>query len=155
VTVLQHFAFGAWLLLTAFIMAKLEVHIEGAAGWAQNLPTWRLDNALVRAIMGGRHLTGYHLYFHLLVLLLLHAPFMLGAVSFSLGRELRVIAFLILLWLLEDFFWFVINPAFGWRAFRRKHITWHHESWWGFMPREYWIAAPLGLWLYVISQAIQ
>lgn len=151
---LQHLVFGVWLLLSAFVMAKLEVHIEGADGWAKNLPTWRLDNRVIRTILGGRVLTGYHLYFHLLVLLLLHAPFTVGAVPFSMGRELRVIAFLILLWLLEDFFWFLINPAYGWRAFRRRHITWHRESWWGFMPREYWIAAPLALWLYAISHTI-
>jgi hypothetical protein len=151
---MDHVMFAIYLFVTALIMAHLEVQIEGAHGWAQNLPTWRIDNSLTRIVLGGRALTGYHLYFHLFVALLLHAPLALGLVPFSAAVELRLFAFLILLWLLEDFLWFLVNPAYGWRAFRSDRIRWHAGSWWGFMPREYWIAAPLGFCLYMLSHTI-
>jgi hypothetical protein len=147
----NHFGFFVFLMLTALVMAQLEVQIEGSAGWAGNLPTWRVENGFTDAVLGGRPLTGYHAFFVLFIALLVHWPYALGLLEFSLGVELRLISFIVLLWLLEDFFWFVINPAYGWRAFRAEHIHWHRKTWWGIMPREYWLSAPLGLTLYVLS----
>jgi hypothetical protein len=151
VNVLQHVAFAVFLVVTAITMAHLEVQIEGAAGWAQNLPTWRIDTPITRFLLGGRALTGYHLYFHLFIALMLHAPFAIGLLRITPGAELRLLSFLVLFWLLEDFFWFIINPAYGWRAFRADRIRWHRHTWWGIMPREYWLAAPIGLILYALS----
>lgn len=147
----NHLDFIVFLVMTALIMAHLEVQIEGAAGWAGNLPTWRIENRLTRLLLGGRPLTGYHLFFMLFVAVLLHWPCALGLLQPSLAVELRLVSFMLLLWLLEDFFWFIVNPAFGWRAFRRDVIHWHSRSWWGIMPREYWVAGPLGLVLYALS----
>ena len=147
----QHVAFVIFLVIASLVMAHLEVQIEGAAGWAQNLPTWRIDNPLTRIILGGRALTGYHLYFHMFIALLLHVPYALGLIPISISAELRLLAFLVLFWLLEDFIWFLINPAYGWRAFRADRIRWHRHTWWVIMPREYWLAAPLGLSLYLLS----
>jgi hypothetical protein len=33
-----------WALLMAFFFANVEIQIEGAAGWAANLPTWRIEH---------------------------------------------------------------------------------------------------------------
>jgi len=148
---LQHIAFMAYLLAAAWAMARLEVQIEGAEGWARSLPTWRVDNAFTRSILGGRPLTGYHVWFHILIVLLVHAPFGLGLVTHTLAAELRIIAFLVLFWLVEDWLWFVINPAFGLSAFRADRIRWHQHSWWLIAPREYWLAAPIGVGLYLLS----
>jgi hypothetical protein len=95
--------------------------------------------------------TGYHLFIHIFVLLLAHLPFALSLVPFSLGAELRILSFLILFWLVEDYLWFVLNPAFGWRRFRREEIWWHAPNWWWIMPRDYWLFGPLGLFLYALS----
>jgi hypothetical protein len=65
--------------------------------------------------------------------------------------ESRVIAFIILFWIVEDFLWFVINPAWRISAFRRDRIIWHQHAWWGIMPREYWVFLPVALALYVAS----
>lgn len=146
-----HVAFFLVLLLTATVFALLEIEIEGEAGWAVNLPTWRLENHWAHWVLGSRPLTGYHAYVHLFVFLLLHLPYALGFVAPSLQAELRILAFLILFWILEDFLWFVLNPAFGLRKFKREHIWWHAPAWWGFMPREYWLFTPLGVALYVLS----
>ena len=147
----DHLAFVIFLVATALVMAHLEVQIEGQHGWAEKLPTWRIDNFITRLLLGGRVLTGYHVFFHVFILLMVHAPFAMGLVGFSLRAELRLISFLLLFWILEDFFWFIINPAYGWRAFRADRIRWHRHSWWGIMPREYWIAGPLGILLYFAS----
>ena len=65
--------------------------------------------------------------------------------------EARIFAFLILFWTVEDFLWFVANPAYGLKRFTPKHIPWHRRSWWGIMPRDYWIMPPIAGLLYWLS----
>jgi hypothetical protein len=147
----SHLAFLAYLFLASLVFALLEVQIEGEAGWARNLPTWRYENRITRALLGHRPITGYHLYMHLLVIALVHAPFALGLLESSLAGELRILAFLVLFWVVEDFLWFVVNPAWGFRHFRQDRIRWHALHWWGMMPRDYWIFMPIGVVLYAAS----
>lgn len=147
----DHLLFFAALTGTAFVFARLEVEIEGRAGWATGLPTWRIENRWTRRLLGHRVLTGYHLFSHLFVLFLAHSPYALALVPPSIDAELRILAFLVLFWTLEDFLWFVVNPAFGLRRFRREVVGWHAASWWWIMPREYWFMVPLGLALYTLS----
>ena len=33
----------AWVLLMAIFFAEVEIQIEGGAGWATSLPTWRIE----------------------------------------------------------------------------------------------------------------
>jgi hypothetical protein len=140
-----------FLLAAAALFAQLEIQIEGGAGWAANLPTWRRDSRWTRLVLGGRPLTGYHVYCHLFVLVLLHLPFGAGLADWSVHGEVRIIAFLILFWILEDFLWFVLNPRYGIRGFTRRRAPWHASAWWWIMPREYWVFMPLGFLLYVWS----
>jgi len=50
-----------WVALMAFFFAKVEIQIEGAAGWASALPTWRIESHwLLDIFWGGRPMTGYH-----------------------------------------------------------------------------------------------
>ena len=147
----QILLFIAGLLATSIVFALLEIEIEGDNGWAARLPTWRYQSRWTRRLLGARPITGYHLYFQLLVLLLTHLPYMLGIVRPGLAVELRIIAFVLLFWVIEDFLWIVLNPAYGLRRFRRDTIWWHAESWWGFMPRDYWIFTPIAAVLYAAS----
>ena len=142
-SLLQIILFGVGLLATSAVFALLEIQIEGDAGWAARLPTWRYQSRWTRRILGARAVTGYHLYFQLFVLLLSHLPYVLGSARPGVATELRILAFILLLWVLEDFLWFVLNPAYGLRRFRRDAIWWHADSWWGFMPRDYWIFTPI------------
>jgi hypothetical protein len=148
---LEHVVFALFLLAAAASFALLEIQIEGGAGWAANLPTWRLDTRLTRLLMGGRPLTGYHLWCHAFVVVVAHLPFGLGFVDWSFRGEARVAAFVILFWIIEDFLWFVLNPGYGIRSFRRDRVAWHASAWWWIMPREYWIFLPVGIALYVWS----
>lgn len=151
-TIWQHAAFIAELVAASLIAALLEVQIEGGNGWAASLPTWRVPTpAWARPLLGARSITGYHVYVQLFMLVVMHAPYALGLVTPSVSAELRILSFLVLFWVVEDFLWFVVNPAFGIRRFRRGEVWWHAAAWWGFMPRDYWIGVPLGIGLYVLS----
>ena len=148
---MAHVTFFGFLTAAAVLLALVEIQAEGSNGWGENFPTWRVSNWLTRLLWGKRPVTGYHLYLNLFVLVLLHFPFAAGFVQWSGRLEFRVFAFLVMFWLLEDFLWFVLNPAYGLHRFKREVVWWHAKNWWGFMPADYWIAAPLGAWLYWMS----
>lgn len=148
---LAHLYFIIALLAVSWAFARLEIEIEGDRGWASGLPTWKLENRWTRLALGERPLTGYHLWAHVVILLLVHLPYALTLTSVSVVAELRILAFLVLFWILEDFLWFVLNPSYGLRRFTRAGAPWHAGSWWIFMPREYWIFLPVGVWLYAWS----
>ncbi len=148
---LPHALFLAALLILTLLFALAEIQIEGSHGWAANLPTWRLDNRWVRRFYSSKPLTGYHLYAQLFILFVIHLPFALGLVRPAWHVEARLLAFFILFWIMEDFLWFLLNPAFGLKRFQPRHIWWHAPTWWWIMPRDYWIFLPVGLLLYWLS----
>jgi hypothetical protein len=113
------------------------------------LPTWRICNRWTKIFYGCRPLTGYHFWLQLFVFLIAHLTFALGLSRWSWAMELRVIGFVIIFFLIEDFLWFVLNPAFGIRRFRREHIWWHAPTWWWIMPRDYWVFSIVGCGTYM------
>ena len=142
------------LVLCATFMALLEIQIEGPHGWAAELPTWRIENRWTRLFNDGRPLTGYHLYLNLFLLAMAHMVYAVDATVPFARTELEIFAFLILLFVLEDWLWFVFNPAFGLQKFRREYVWWHARTWWWIMPRYYWLLTPLGLALYWVSWTV-
>ena len=122
-------------ILIAFVIAKLEINIEGKNGWAENLPTWRRKNFLTKMIWGELPITGYHLWFLAMIEIFLHFPFVTGA-TWSIGLELQIQAMFLLATVIEDFFWFVLNPEFGFKKFNKFHARWH-EGWVGPVPYFY------------------
>ena len=143
--------FFAEILVTAFLFAMLEIQIEGTDGWAAKLPTWRISNRWTKAVLGHKPLTGYHLYAFVFVLIMLHFPFALNLTAFTWKSEMRILSFMIFFWIVEDFLWFVLNPQYGLRKFKREFIWWHEHSWWLIAPREYFIYGPAGVLLYYFS----
>ncbi len=133
---LTFFVFTIWL---AFCFAHVEVQIEGKEGWATKLPTWRLAKThwVSRLFFGGREATGYHVWIQLFMLSIFHLPLLFT--SFTWSHEFSILAMFIFFWIFEDFLWFVINPAYGIRSFKKGSVPWHHDCWWGFAPREYFI----------------
>lgn len=147
---LELLALLVFLLASALAFAWIEINTEGKEGhgWAERLPTWRIDDRVVVAIWGGRPLTGYHLAIMTFMLIMVHFPFFAG-LEWTPALECRVLGFYILFWVLEDFLWFVINPAYGLKRFKRENIWWHAPRWWKGMPLDYWIFTPIGALLLV------
>ena len=135
-THLQPWLLLGWVLLLSFFFAKVEIHIEGSDGWAAKLPTWRIEKHwLLDIFWGSRPMTGYHAWVFSFITLFFHAAiFVYG--SWTPQLEARILACLIFFWILEDFLWFVLNPAFGIAKFRPEHIPWH-KHWFLGMPVEY------------------
>lgn len=146
--------FVLYLVVVSSIFALLEIQAEGENGWAAKFPTWRVKNGWTKVLLGEKPLTGYHLYFFLFMVLVAHCPYGLGIVKYNTSIELRILSFLVLFFTIEDFLWFVLNPHFGLRKFKPQFIWWHAAQWWWIMPRDYWIAIPLGLILYMLSYKI-
>ena len=73
--------------------------------------------------MGQRPLTGYHVYAFTIPMLILHLPYVMG-VDWTLAGELRTIATYFVLAVVWDYLWFVLNPAYTVRRFRRGNVWW-------------------------------
>jgi hypothetical protein len=128
--------FLAFMVLLAFILALWEIQIEGKDGWAAKAPCWRIKKKWVVRLTGGRPLTGYHVFMTLFILATLHLP--LFFVSWSWQLECLLVGFYLGMVLVEDFLWFVLNPYYGIKSFRKGKIWWH-KRWWGPVPDFYWI----------------
>ncbi|MES3025313.1 MAG: hypothetical protein V4857_27370 [Pseudomonadota bacterium] len=132
----------AAVLVLAFFFAKAEIHIEGNAGWAANLPTWRIEKHwLLDLFWGGRPMTGYHAWVFPFIAIFFHFPLFFMA-EWSWQLEARALASIMLFWIAEDFMWFLLNPAFGWKRFQPQYVNWH-KHWIAGAPIEYWLFSML------------
>jgi len=136
--------FSIYFLILAIAYAKLEISIEGKFGYAEKLPCrkWRLKGPL-RSIIGNReYLSEYHIWMIVFLLLAFHMP--LWFTGWGLLRtELFVIGLFIVFLVMEDFLWFLLNPHYGLRRFRKEEVWWH-PSWILGLPSFYWTYLPLG-----------
>jgi len=132
-----------WVLLLAFFFANVEIQIEGCHGWAASLPTWRIDkHPLLDIFWGGRPMTGYHAWIFSFMFLAFHFPQVLLN-SFSLRIEARCLGCLMLFWIVEDYLWFVLNPAFGIDRFSPAFVPWH-KQWLLGIPTDYLVFTIVG-----------
>lgn len=139
-----------WVALLALFFAQTEIQIEGAAGWAANLPTWRIEHHwLLDLFWGGRPMTGYHAWVFPFILLFFHFPVFLNGI-WSWQLECRILACAVFFWLTEDLLWFALNPAYGLQRFHAGAIPWH-KHWLLGLPVDYWIYSALGLFLLWLS----
>ena len=139
----------AWVLMLSFFFAQVEIQIEGAGGWAANLPTWRIEHHwLLDIFWGGPAMTGYHAWAFPFMALIFHFPLVFHG-HWSWRAECRILACIMVFWTTEDFLWFVCNPAYGLARFNPVGVAWH-KHWIAFAPADYWFAlvAAVGLlWL--------
>lgn len=139
-----------WVLVLAFFFSHVEIQIEGAAGWAANLPTWRIPpNWWLDVFWGGRPMTGYHAWTFSFAALFFHFPFFFAG-GWSWRAEARVLGCVMLFWIAEDFMWFAFNPAFGLARFAPQYISWHIH-WWGPAPSDYWISLSFSALMFWLS----
>lgn len=140
-----HLAMKLFLVvLLGYFFAMIEIQIEGGAGWAANLPTWRVEKHwLLDIFWGGRAMTGYHAWVFPFIMIFFHFPlFFMG--HWSWRAECRVLSCVMLFWISEDFLWFVLNPEFGLARFSAVTAHWHKHWLWG-APVEYWLFSVLAL----------
>lgn len=139
-----------WTVLLAFFFANVEVQIEGGAGWASNLPTWKVEKHwLLDIFWGGRPMTGYHAWIFSFMFLVFHLGiFQIGKWSWSI--ECRIIASLMIFWIVEDFLWFVINPAYGLQNFSPQKVPWH-INWFLGIPVDYWTFTGIAVLFFFFS----
>lgn len=137
----------AFMLFMALILALWEIQIEGKDGWAAKSPGWRVERGWLMKLTGGLPVTGYHFFMTVFILAVVHLPLFFTAWSWRL--EGLLLGFYIGMVLIEDFLWFVLNPYFGLKNFRKGKIWWH-KKWWGPVPAMYWILAVIAvvlIWL--------
>ena len=108
----------AFMIFMALILALWEIQIEGKDGWAAKTASWRIEKGWVLKFTGGRPLTGYHVFMTLFMLGIIHLTLFFTPWSWQL--ELLLIGFYMGMVLIEDFFWFVLNPHYGIKNFRRE-----------------------------------
>lgn len=139
-----------WIACLGLFFAQVEIQVEGAAGWAAALPTWRIESSpWLDLFWGGRPMTGYHLWVFSFMALAFHLPlFIFG--SFTIRTELRILGSLMIFWIVEDFLWFILNPAYGFARFNPQEVSWH-KHWLFGMPADYVLFLGAGLGLMALS----
>lgn len=139
-----------WVALLAFFFAEVEIQAEGPHGWAGGMPTWRIEKHwLLDLFWGGRPLTGYHAWVFSFMFLVFHLPLAVFR-RFSLALEARCLGSLMLFWIIEDFLWFVLNPAFGLPRLAPQYVPWH-VHWFCRLPADYIVFSIAGAALILLS----
>ena len=100
---------SVFVALVTFALAMMEIQIEGTGNWARNLPTWRPFGYFAP--------TGYHFAMWGLMLAMFHMPFLVGSASWTLRSEAWVFALIATVAVFEDFWWYLLNPAWSSRIF--------------------------------------
>jgi hypothetical protein len=141
----------SYLVLVAIVHALWEIQIEGKdGGWARKLPTFRI-NVFFRKLLGGKPLTGYHIFMLLLFQLIFHSPLILFA--FSWTTEALIQGYFIWYFIIEDAAWFILNPYYTLTRFRKHHIQWH-KRWFLGLPLSYWVGGVIGTILLFLGGAL-
>ena len=94
--------------------------------------------------MGHRPLTGYHVFAFTIPLLILHFPFVFG-VEWTLEAELSTVAIFFALAVIWDYLWFVINPAYTVKRFKRGNVWWFEVPWIWRFPLDYYTGIGLSI----------
>ena len=140
-----------YLIILALLLAKLELMVEGSRwGWASKLPCWRKTNKFIEFLLG-KELTGYHAWLVTMFFVLFHSPFLF--IKWKLNLELIVLGLFPLFWVLEDWFWFLLNDYYGLKNFKKGRIFWH-KRWFLGLPTSYWEAIILSSVLLILGYVI-
>jgi hypothetical protein len=99
-------------------MSFWEAYVEGKHAWAEGKLGWKLH------YHGYIILTAYHFWLsYVMIPALLSLPFVIYGFDLQLfGIMLSAYASGLVV---EDFFWFVVNPTFKMKNWDSKHVTWY------------------------------
>lgn len=139
-----------WMTILALFHALMEVQVEGRNGWARHLPTFRI-NIFFYKFLGGKPLTGYHLYMLLMFITIFHGIFLFQEWN---GRlEMTIFGLFSFYFVIEDFLFFVVNPHYHIKNFRKGQIEWHKRWFWK-LPYTYWWGIIIGITLLLIGKQL-
>jgi len=142
------------LFLWCFGLGAIEIEIEGGRGWAERLPTWYLKRGKVGMVygwfMGHRPLTGYHVYAFTVPLVILHMPVGMG-VDWSVSAGLSALAKYFVLAVIWDYCWFVLNPAYTVKRFKRGNVWWFEVPWIWRFPLDYYMGILVSIGLVALA----
>lgn len=137
-----------YLIVVAIVHALLEIQVEGkTGGWARQLPTFRV-NVFFRKLLGGKPLTGYHIFMLLLFQLIFHGAFIF--IPFTIKSECILQGCFMWYFVIEDIAWFILNPYYTLARFKKHHIQWH-KRWFMGLPYSYWFGGILGTILILLG----
>ncbi|MBI3564762.1 MAG: hypothetical protein HY079_06170 [Elusimicrobia bacterium] len=131
---------GLALFALCWLLARVEIEIEGPSGWAVTLPTWRWEPEWFLRLSNGKAVTGYHVYLSLFLIGMFHLP--LAFVGFSRELWAKCLSCYLLTTAAWDLQWFAWNPAWGLRRFMTTPVPWFRRKLLAF-PVDYYAAVAL------------
>ena len=138
-----------WMLILAYFHAKQETEIEGKAGWARHLPTFRINIFITKFILA-KEITGYHIFLLLMYITIFHGIYLFQ--PYALKTELIIFGLLNWYFVIEDFLFFVVNPHYGIKKFRKGYISWHKRWIFNFIPISYAVGIIIGTSLLLLGR---
>jgi hypothetical protein len=135
-------------LILAIITALWEIQAEGHDGWARNLPTFRI-NVFFKKLLGGKSLTGYHIFLLLLFITVFHGLFINELGTWKI--ECTIIGLVSWFFVIEDALWFIFNPHYTLKKFCKGKIDWHRR-WFCKLPITYWWGMIIGTMLFLLGR---
>ncbi len=127
------------VFVLAVLLALVEIEIEGKYGWAEKTQTWyRKPGFFGNTFLSGKPITGYFIFLNLFILIFFHISFFLG-LAWTLSSELYTLSLWFAFLPLWDFLWFVLNPNYTLKNFKKDKVWWFNRSDWLFsiFPAEY------------------
>lgn len=133
-----------FLCVLATLFAVFEIEAEGKYGWAEKFPTWYRVNTLparIYARFNNKPLTGYHAALFPVPLMIFLWP-MAATSTWSLSGALAALGTYFGWSVIWDFAWFILNPHYGVRKFRKGQVWWFSDEPWLFarIPLSYCVA---------------
>src|SRR3989338_5686009 len=151
-----------WFVL-ALLFALLEIENEGKYGGGEKSQTWYRKKKnypkLITRFIGEKPLTGYHIFVFLVAFAISHAHFFMG-VEWSLTNELIALSIYFAWTPLWDYLWFIFNPNYESKKFKRSTVWWYSKSIWFFdlMPLghviQWFLSIFLSFMTYLITSQI-
>ena len=107
-----------WVYVAMIAHSFWEAYAEGANGWASAMNGWRFR------ISKHIELTAYHFW-----LFFIELPMLFTLPLIMFGWDLRVFGVLVSAFfsgiIIEDFFWFVVNPVFPFKDWNPNKVKWY------------------------------
>ncbi|CAN5480839.1 hypothetical protein BH10BAC5_BH10BAC5_26190 [soil metagenome] len=128
-----------WYFFISALFALTEIEIEGRFGWAKHLPTAKDTKSFFASKILSKPFTMYHFLIFSIVFAGLHNFFFEG-IQWTLNRELRTVSQWLIMIVTWDFLWFVFNPFYTWRGYRKDKLPWYSGAWFMRVSTDYYIA---------------